>query len=362
MTRILAGLIFLGATGAALAQQCEAVYARTITTLRENAARVDWSRANDLIIYDRAPLPTPEVQNPYFDVYVLRNDRPDECLTCGKDIAGLRKNKGNPAWHPSGNYIVFQAETDESTAEAKLSNPGRGVNNVLWLTNPSGTAFWQLTLPSASALGVLHPHFSEDGQWLSWSEMVERGNPVVPGKLAGYWRLMTAKLDTSGAAPRLVDIKPQQPAMPQGFYENHGFSPDGGKLIFSSNAARSGLLGRINNDIFTLDLKTNALTQLTRTDYNEHAGYFPSGAKILWMSSRNVPGQGTDLWIMNPDGSGEQRLTYLNDRRCPEYVPERVIMADSSVNARGDRIVAFAQRGLLGDYGSILLIELASPF
>jgi len=363
MTRLLVWLFclsMLSAANATFAQSC-GTYPRTITTLKEKGGRVDWSRAHGLIAYD-----DDRNADGYFDVRVMSRDGAvDYCLTCWEPQQappGLKKNKGQPAWHPSGNHLVFQAEFDDSSVGPKASNPGRGVNNVLWLTDRNGTTFHQLTLPSTvtPATGVLHPHFSDDGEKLSWSEMYEPSAIGQAGKAAGYWRLMTAKF-VAGSPPRLENIKAHLP-MAEGFYENHGFSPDGSLVIFSSNAARKGYLDRLNNDIFTLDLQSGAVTRLTDTRYNEHASYFPGGRKILWMSNRENTGRGTDLWIMNPDGSQKERLTFLNRSGCPEETPNRAVAADSSINATGDAFVVYVQDELLGDVGSILLVELGFPF
>jgi len=365
MTRLLVALSccsMLTAASVSFAQSQCGNYPTTISTLKERGGRVDWSRAHDLIAYD-----DDRNADGYFDVRVMSRDGSvDYCLTCwdpAQAPAGLKKNKGQPAWHPAGYYLVFQAEFDDSSVGPKPSNPGRGVNNVLWLTDRNATQFHQLTLPSVTtpATGVLHPHFSEDGGMLSWSEMYEPSAVGTPGKAAGYWRLVTAKFVTDNGAPRLTDITRHPPAV-EGFYENHGFSPDGKLLIYSSNAARSGYLDRLNNDIFTLDLASGVATRLTDTRYNEHASYFPSGRKILWMSNRGNISRGTDLWVMNPDGSQKERLTFLNRSGCPEETANRAVVADSSINASGDAFVVYVQDELLGDVGSILLVELAAPF
>jgi Tol biopolymer transport system component len=352
----------LGAASVSFAQSC-GIYPTTVTLLKAGAGRVDWSHAHGLIAYD-----DDRNGDGYFDVRVMSRDGSvDYCLTCwapGEAPAGLKKNKGQPAWHPSGEWLVFQAEFDESQVKPVASSPGRGVNNVLWLTDRAGSVFQQLTLPSfiTPSTGVLHPHFSADGAMLSWTEMYELVAIGTTGKMAGYWRLMTAKFETADGMPRLVDITPHLP-MVEGFYENHGFSPDGRLLIFSSNAARSGYLDRINNDIFTLDLASGAVTRLTDEKYNEHASYFPSGRKILWMSNRGNLSRGTDLWVMSPDGSQKERLTFFNRRGCPEGAANPPVWAaDSSVNATGDALVVYLQAEFLGDAGSILLVELGFPF
>jgi Tol biopolymer transport system component len=329
-------------------------YAHRVSTLKAQGGRVDWSQANGRIAYDRAG------SDGFFDVWVMNADGSgDTCLTC--DRAELpQRNNGNPAWHPSGNLIVFQSEV-ASSRNAFGGNPGRGVNNVLWVTDPAGRTFYQLTQLSATddASGVIHPHFSHDGGRLSWSEMYEAAGVLQPGMLFGHWRLVIADFVVGGdGRPSVRNLRrfEQQP----GFYENHGFSPDGSQLMFTSNLADPGL--GLNTDIFLASVGSLALTRLTGGGYNEHAQFFPSGRKIEWMSNADVASRGTDLWLMNPDGSSKERLTFMNQSGCPEDTGSRAVAADSSVNAAGDKIVVYVQDELFGDVGSIKLVELDRAF
>jgi hypothetical protein len=49
------------------------------------------------------------------------------------------------------------------------------------------------------------------------------------------------------------------------------------------------------------------------TDYNEFAFYDPSGAGIIYGSTDDSKTLGIDYWLMNPDGSDPQRLTFFNE-------------------------------------------------
>jgi Tol biopolymer transport system component len=332
-------------------------YAHRVSTIKAQGGRLDWSRANGLVAYDRVG------DDGYFDVYVMSLDRSrSTCLTCGKPMLVPQKNNGNPAWHPSGNYIVFQSEVAASRVMPFWSDPGRGINNVLWVTDAAGRELTQLTELNTSdrSSGVLHPHFSNDGTRLSWSEIYD-GATLEPGAFAGYWRLAVADFVVGTNGPALRNVRRFEPSVPA-FYENHGFSPDDSQLLISSNAAQPPNLQSINNDIFLVDLRTLALTRLTDQDYNEHAHFFADGRKIVWMTNRDNANGGTDLWIMNPDGSGKERLTFLNQSGCPEYAGKRTISADNSVNAAGDKVLFDVKDQLFGATSSIMMVELDRGF
>jgi Tol biopolymer transport system component len=341
-------------TSCSLAQApgCPARPATNITTLRESGGRVDWSHAEDLIAFDALG------EDGYYDVYTFKPDGSGEtCLTCGKEGLIPQKHSGNPAWHPAGGYIVFQAEKETHPGLSASATPGFGLYSDLWLASSDGQRFIRLTeAADGGDNGVLHPHFSPDGARLSWSELVEMPDLLVKGKEFGYWRLKVADIAIDEAGAALSNVREYEPGGPA-FYENHGFSPDGSALLFSSNFARPGSVLR-NADIFTLDLATEAVSPLTEQDYNEHAHFSPDGTRLVWMTDAGSPGRGTDFWLMNADGSDKQRLTYFNQPGCPEGSAERLTAADSSWGPDGRHIVAYVSTDLVRQVGQIVMITL----
>jgi hypothetical protein len=144
-----------------------------LETIKQHGGRVSWSHARDLIAFDCTGL------DGYTDIYLMNPDGADEeCLTCNQDELP-QLNIGNPEWHPSGDYIVFQAQNPALNPPSSMSkeiyryvaSPGAGINNDLWLMSSDGTQFWQLT-EVEDLHGTLHPHFSLDGSQLMWSEMI----------------------------------------------------------------------------------------------------------------------------------------------------------------------------------------------
>ena len=341
--------VFLLAAFAAAVAAAEP--AARVSTLKEGGARLDW--LGERIAFD---MPGP---GDFFAVQVMRADgREVRCVSCGHpDLPG--RHTGQPAWHPSGRWLLVQAEKREhrKVRFESVLWPGAGVLNDLWLLDlESGRATLLREVENAPGRGTLHAHFSADGRRLSWGEMQEAGS-VKKGSEFGFWALMTADFVTGGAAPRLENVRAYTPGG-RAFYENHGFSPDGSRLIFTSTFEAKR---RLEAHIYTLELATQRLARLTTEGYNEHAHFSPDGRSIAWMSTHGIKGRGTDYWIMDSDGSNKRRLTWLNQRGHPHYSGERAVVADLAWRPDGKAFAGFTSKPgafALRRPSKIVLVEL----
>ncbi len=324
---------------------------------------MDWSwSGNNLIAFDRVGT------DEFFDVYQMTPQGTD--IICLTEYPGVvpQKHNGQPAWHPSGNYIVFQAEkdvnfdpNDQHYQDSEFSKPGMGWNCDLWCVDLRDMSFTRLTnLPTRKTFfdtthtsGVLHPHFSHDGTRLLWSECLNGEADIGDRGNWGQWRLNLSKfvVDTSG--PRLDStIYFERGEFGDGtFYESHGFSPDDSLVIFSGNLQPEQHQGYL--DIYTIHVRSHELTRLTFTTedvWDEHAHYSPNGQNIVRICSEGYafdPDQWqntmkTDYWLTDEDGQNGVRLTYFNDPMHPEYTGARVIVADNSWSPEGDKLIACA--------------------
>jgi Tol biopolymer transport system component len=305
-----------------------------ISTLHEGGARLDW--LGERIAFDKQV-------GEFFALHVMRQDGSEvRCLSCGHPDLPQR-HVGQPAWHPSGRYLVFQAEKAEHARKRfeQVLMPGAGVLNDLWLLDlETHRATILREVDNAPGRGTLHAHFSADGKRLSWSEMQEQGG-IKKGHELGFWALMVADFDASGDQPRLVNPRGYTPGG-KAFYENHGFSPDGAQLIFTSTHEAKK---RIDAHVFLMDLKSEKLTRLTFEAYNEHALFSPDGKQIAWMSDKDNKRGGTDYWLMNADGSNKRRLTHFNQPDHPDYAGKKVIVADLSWRSDGTAFAAYYGEG-----------------
>ena len=125
---------------------------------------------------------------------------------------------------------------------------------------------------------------------------------MVAGRLCIAALLCSVALHAQTAAPP-DSIKP----FPSGL---------AGTIVFQSDRAAADNPDS-RNHIFTLDLATGNVTQLTsgRNHHDQHPKWSPDGTRISFISSR---GGSFDLWMMNADGTNVQRLT---DHPAADYDP-----------------------------------------
>ena len=306
--------------------------------------QVDWSPDGRLIGYTK---PVRHVIRRNHELFVMNPDGSGQrCLTCDSSRLPrelVRKTKGAITFHPSGRYLLFSAENEQST-HGPASGPGVNQNHDLWVRDIDGARYWRLThLPKNSMLQ--YPQFSRDGSQLLWSERYRPGTLFKKGQEFGSWRMKLADFLLTPQGPRLGTIRELTPGG-EGFYEPHGFSPDGRTIIFTAVFGREK--SRFLGDIYTFDLRTGALANLTRTDaiHDEQARFSPNGSKISFMSGpflglHRLPlVYATDLYLMDADGAHVTRLTHFSDRAHADYIGRNAQLAKNAWSPDGTRIVS----------------------
>ena len=324
--------------------------AKKVTIIKSDGGRVEWSSDGKYIYMDRKDA------KGYFDVYRINPDGTGEiCLTCETRGAVPSGHNGQPAVHPNGDYLVFQAQKREHVGKGGrdlAAQPGLGRYHDLWLLNFKTNKFFQLTnLPDAHNTGILHPHFSKDGKKLTWTQMYNSSKNL--------WRLKVAdfKVDASGK-PIVSNIQTYEPGG-ESFYENHGLSPDGSKIIFTANFEKSSNpLDFFKQKIHTYEFAKEKMVTLASERYNESAHYAPIGKKIVWFNSVGNKNRGTDYWMMNYDGSNKKRITDFNNPKNASFKGKVITSADLSFSPDGKRMAAYLQTNLLTQDGMMVIIDL----
>jgi len=317
----------------------------------------EWSPDGRFLTYSRAGL-----SDGYYDVWIVSDDGSNRhCLTCS-DTAPDGQN-GGVTWHPSGEYLVFTAQNEDTDGDRadSLAKPGTGLNVNLWAITADGSRSWKLTdleTDMERPEGIIHPQFSHDGTTIVWAQAMGVYD-ITPGREWGEWALMYGDFTVVDGIPRIENIQEFQPGDFVSFYESHDFSPDDSHILFSGNLLPGQPLNGL--DIYELEMETGALTQLTDTfsDWDEHAHYSPDGEYVYWMSGDeldvsfpSVRGQTwrsyvrTELWTMKSDGSNPKRLTYFNDEThadnawFQEHIADtnRTVVSDNSVHPDGNRL------------------------
>lgn len=329
--------------------------------LTGDGGRVSWSQTNQLLAVDRADA------KGFFRIWTMDKDGKNlKCLSCANP-ALPKEHQGNPAWHPSGKFIVFQA-TDPTVAHKGMAKtmvyklytcPGAGTNNNIWIMSNDGKRVWQITKLKKGE-GVLHPHFSPDGTKLVWAQRLNGEQGI------GRWVIKLADFQERRGEPAVSSVATLTPGDLL-WYETHGFSPDGQLLIYSGMPSHGQCC---DFDIYTYSLKTREVKCLTDPNlkqWDEHAHFTPDGKRIVWMSSQGFPQPPnrlnqfllkTDFWIMNADGTDKKQLTFFNDPNG-RLKRKRVIASDLTMAGDGSCIYGYIQDpGTVQEPGSVVRIEL----
>jgi Tol biopolymer transport system component len=294
------------------------------------------------------------------DTYQVFTMRPDgseiTCLTCNREALSSTRHRGQPYWHPSGDYIVFTAEKADFPRKGvgRTALPGIGRNHDVWIMTSDGEKYWRITDYDENQ-GSIRPSFSHDGRLLYWNEewsmekyrgvgafWDQRNLTQRKGEEVGLWRVKVADLsfgsngEPEASNPRIVPLSPGLTLV-----EGEGFSPDDQSHIFSA-CQPSETQGRcLWGDIYTANLDGSGLVRLTdsRFIHDENGTYSPDGSRVAWNRSAGLPGEGEELYLMNVDGTNKVRLTYFTEPDHPDYDPIARQITELSWSPDGKQIV-----------------------
>jgi hypothetical protein len=325
------------------AQSSSPKLVKEISLFKPDAGRVAWSAQGDWLAFDKR-----DPQHGNYQLWVMKRDGTFErCLTC-EPLDLRRENCINPTWHPSGDWIVFQLQTQAKRrgfGPLELATGDRGLWSELGVIRQDGRGFWTLTRTNEMGGTVIDPQFSFEGGQILWAERVKSR----VGRW-GEWVLRVAQF-RAGAVPRLAKPKTFEPGEQRLFLSGSSFTPDDrGALVAGNLEPGSGENGM---DIYRLAFESGTIERLTRSPraWDEKAKFSSKGDRILYVSASEITARDAgrdsavplellrDLWVMNPDGSGAERLTFFNEPGSNEAL-RGAIVDDFAQSPAGDEILA----------------------
>ena len=163
-----------------------------------------------------------------------------------------------------------------------------------------------------------HPSWSPDGKRIAFmSDRDEHFN--IPGGLPNYEIYV---MDADGGNPQNLTNDPNSDSVPS-------WSPDGKRIVFSSDRDGNRDGNRENYEICVMDADGNNQQRLTDNDfYDTHPSWSPDGERIAFMSRRDGHfigefGLSSEIYVMDADGKNTRRLT--NNRKSdlsPSWSPD----------------------------------------
>lgn len=329
-------------------------YISQIRRLHDNGVRPRFSPDGQRIIFDR------KNDDGYFDLYISDlQGKIVHRITEGNPKIG-QKHNGNGIFHPSGKYVVFISETEKHyvpplPGAQDLGQPGIGLFNNLWATNPEGDRFWKLTdIPikqtlrdGVKATATVNPHFSPDGKTLMWTERY--GETRTHCKW-GLWRVKRGQFSVGSQGPQLSNIEVLFTPEKGNYVTAMGFLDDH-RIILAGNLDNQHEFGM---DQYIYDPRDRSLDPLMNTPryWEEDVSITPKG-RLVFMSNEASPSpldprkcnwwnqpRERDYFFIDTPGGERTRLTYFNDASAPEYLGPRTIVAASDVSPDGKWLAA----------------------
>ena len=243
---------------------------------------MDWLDQRHVVWHD--PMIRDEDGDGQVNVYRSTLDGGEKvCLTCG-----LPGRHQVPVAQPHGRWVLFHSWSGHAVT---VGGPGfGGLGSDVWVMTQDGEQRTNLT-PSSEFHDNFHAYWSPDGRWIVWTSL--NWNADEGGN--GRSDVRVARFDPSG--PRLVDERIVRPGNGH-WYETQWWAPDGSGFLYTETVDHA-----VDPELFFCRLPERARgkcrpVRLTNDPaWDEQAIFTPDMDRIIFMSSRNLPGAHND-WAL----------------------------------------------------------------
>ena len=242
-------------------------------------------------------------------------------------LTPFEESESGARWSPNGDKIVFSKSTEQgseiymywikSGAIARLTQLENSPSNFSWSPDGNSIAF-TMKVNAAPPVIVKMPAKPKGAVWAGNARITDRLKHEADGAgyvSPGFTHLFT--IPAEGGTPRQIT---------EGNYNHRGsisWSPDGNLVYFSSNRTENWEYDYQNSIIYSANLNTLEIKQLTSIQGPENEPTpSPDGKFIAYVGFQDkVQAYQTDkLHLMKPDGSDIKIISDKLDRSINQFI------------------------------------------